>query len=97
MILENFKQVHNNQDYLVTVLDRYVWDYKLIGNTLYLISEDPWEGVEEEYVSVGELEDYLIESGLPGFQGIEVIAESSGELLKNYHFIPETETVNFEL
>jgi len=44
---------------VITINGNPIWDYKE-GNHpyIYLISEDPWEGAEEEYVTVQELLDF---------------------------------------
>jgi hypothetical protein len=44
---------------VITINGSPVWDYKE-GNYpyIYLISEDPWEGAKEEYVTIQELLDF---------------------------------------
>jgi len=69
---------------IVTVEGHPVWDYKIGGHkTIYLISEDPWQGVEEEYVTLKELRKYVVNCEIP-FDIVEFKTEADRELLKSY-------------
>ena len=71
-------------DSVITIEGYPVWDYKIGGyNTIFLISEDPWEGVEEEYVTLKELRQYVVDSFIP-FDVVEFRTEADRELLKSY-------------
>lgn len=69
---------------IVTIEGHPVWDYKVGGhNTIFLISEDPWEGVEDEYVTLKELRKYVVDNFIP-FDVVEFKTEADRELLKSY-------------
>lgn len=71
-------------DSIITIEGHPVWDYKIGGyNTIFLISEDPWDGVEEEYVTLKELRKYVVDSFIP-FDVVEFRTEADKELLKSY-------------
>ena len=71
-------------DSVITIEGYPVWDYKIGGyKTIFLISEDPWEGVEEEYVTLKELRKYVVDSFIP-FDVVEFRTEADKELLKSY-------------
>lgn len=71
-------------DSVITIEGHPVWDYKIGGyNTIFLISEDPWEGVEDEYVTLKELRKYVVDSFIP-FDVVEFKTEADRELLKSY-------------
>ena len=71
-------------DSIITIEGHPVWDYKIGGyNTIFLISEDPWDGVEEEYVTLKELRKYVVDSFIP-FDVVEFRTEADRELLKSY-------------
>ena len=77
-------------NYLVTIEGYPVWDYKIGGlNTVFLISEDPWEGVESEYVSLKELKDFIIDCFIP-FDIVEFKTEADKELLKSFKWNDES-------
>jgi len=76
-------------DYLITIEGNPVWDYKIGGlNTIFLISEDPWSGVEEEYVTLRELKEYVIDCFIP-FDITEFKTEADKELLKSFEWNDE--------
>ena len=66
----NFKDIMKSgnpdkMDYLVTVQGNPTWDYKICAlNTICLISNVE-NGVEEEYVTLGELRRYIVSSEIP--------------------------------
>tara|TARA_B100000035_G_scaffold305024_1_gene305386 strand:+ start:1005 stop:1310 length:306 start_codon:yes stop_codon:yes gene_type:complete len=71
-------------DYLVTIEGHPVWDYKLGGlHTIYLISEDPWQGVEDEYVTLSELRKYIVSCEIP-FDLVKFQTEADKELLISF-------------
>ena len=73
-------------DSVITIEGHPVWDYKIGGyNTIFLISEDPWEGVEDEYVTLKELRKYVVDSFIP-FDVVEFKTEADRELLKSYNW-----------
>ena len=56
----NFKEILEQPEAglgarIVTVNGIPVWDYKSSNFDVFLIYENPWKGVEEEYVTVDEL------------------------------------------
>lgn len=71
-------------DYIVSIEGSPVWDYKIGGmHTVILISEDPWEGVEEEYVTLKELKKYVVNCEIP-FDILELKTEADKETLKSF-------------
>jgi hypothetical protein len=52
-------------------------------HTVFLISEDPWEGVEEEYVTLRELRKYIVDSFIP-FDSVKFKTEADRELIKSF-------------
>lgn len=69
---------------IVTIEGHPVWDYKVGGhNTIFLISEDPWQGVEDEYVTLKELRKYIVSCEIP-FDIVEFKTEADRELLKSF-------------
>lgn len=69
---------------IVSIEGYPVWDYKIGGhNTIFLISEDPWEGVEDEYVTLKEIRKYVVDNFIP-FDAVEFKTEADRELLKSY-------------
>ena len=85
----NFKDIIETSspeklDYIVTIEGHPVWDYKTgRHNTILLISEDPWEGVEDEYVTLKELRKYIVNCEIP-FDLVEFRTEADKELIKTY-------------
>jgi hypothetical protein len=85
----NFKHIIevNNPEKLtsiVTIEGHPIWDYKTGGtNTIFLISEDPWLGSEEEYVTLAELRKYVVNCEIP-FDKVEFKTEGDRKLLKSY-------------
>lgn len=88
----NFKNIANlaspdRLDYIITIEGSPVWDYKIGAlNTLFLISEDPWQGVEEEYVTLGELRKYIVSSEIP-FDLVKFQTEADRETLLSYKWL----------
>lgn len=82
----NFKHLieSSNQEkleFIITVEGHPVWDYKAgPSGTIYLISEDPWEGVEEDYVSLGELRKYIAQMKIP-FDSVTFKTEADNQIL----------------
>ena len=75
---------NSNLDLLLTIEGHPVWDYK-IGmeqEDVILISEDPWEGVESEYVTLKELLEFTQDSGIP-LEDVKLYTESDYEQLIN--------------
>ena len=68
-----------------------VWDYKegLDKGDILLISEDPWEGVESEYVTTGELFDFAKDLDIP-FEDIKLYTEADYEQLKTFTWLKGT-------
>ena len=87
----NFKEIikianPDKMDYTVTIEGHPVWDYKLGANyTIYLISEDPWQGVENEYVNLSELRRYIVSSEVP-FDLVKFQTEADKEELITFEF-----------
>ena len=85
----NFKELvevagPDRLDFIISVGGNPVWDYKVGGhNTIFLISEDPWEGVEDEYVTLKEVRKYIVDNFIP-FDVVEFKTEADRELLKSY-------------
>lgn len=67
-------------NFLVLINENPVWDYKAEGETVYLISEDPWEGVEDEQISVQELKEYCDSLNID-FSNIKFATEADKEIL----------------
>lgn len=85
MTLQDIVNTSNsNLDLLLTIEGHPVWDYKvgMEQSDITLISEDPWEGVESEYVTLGELIDFAQELELP-LDTIKIYTESDYEQLIN--------------
>ena len=84
----NFKNIidtssPNKLESVVTIEGHPVWDYKIGGhNTIFLISEDPWEGVEDEYVTLQELRKSVVDSFIP-FHLFDFKTEADRELLQS--------------
>jgi hypothetical protein len=85
----NFKNIIETSnpeklDYIITVEGHPVWDYKVGGhNIIYLISEDPWQGCEEEYVTLAELRKYVVSCEIP-FDMVELKTEADKQLLNSF-------------
>lgn len=94
----NFKELietagPDKLDFIVSIEGHPVWDYKIGGtHTIFLISEDPWDGVEEEYVTLKELKKYIVNCEIP-FELVEVKTEADRELLKSFKW--EENQLNF--
>lgn len=88
----NFKNLMKNanperMEYVLTIEGSPVWDYKIGAlNTIFLISEDPWQGVEEEYVKVAELRKYIVSNEIP-FDLVKLQTETDRETLLSYKWI----------
>jgi len=94
----NFKEIlehlpKDEHSKIVTVNGHPVWDYKSAGFVVYLIAEDPWQGVEEEYVTVEELKNYLVEIGIP-FESADFATEADKEKLTVVSYENNTVTFN---
>ena len=82
----NFKNLMKSanperMEYVLTIDGSPVWDYKIGAlNTIYLISEDPWQGVENEYVKLSELRKYIVSSEIP-FDLVKLQTEADREEL----------------
>jgi len=76
---------------IITIEGNPVWDYKLgkENQDILLISEDPWEGVEEEYVTVAELITFAYDAEVP-FEEIKLYTESDYEQLKTNTWLQDT-------
>ena len=73
-------------DWIITIDGYPVWDYKLTKlNTISLISEDPWAGIEEEFVTVQELRRYVVSCGIP-YELLKLQTEADREELKVYRW-----------
>ena len=71
-------------DATITIEGNPVWDYKMGDtHTVFLISEDPWEGVEEEFVTLRELRKYIIDSFIP-FDLVKFKTEADKEIIKSF-------------
>ena len=68
---------------LVVVDGNPVWDYKSSKNNVYLISEDTWEGIEEEYVTIQELKKYIVNCEIP-FDGVILVKEETREQILEF-------------
>tara|TARA_R110000824_G_scaffold15193_3_gene64021 strand:+ start:5063 stop:5362 length:300 start_codon:yes stop_codon:yes gene_type:complete len=94
----NFKEILENpnkvEDRIITVDGRPVWDYKSSGFTVYLISEDPWKGIEEEYVTISEMKKYIVSVGIP-YEKARFKTEYTRKNLNVWRLSPEL-TVNFK-
>lgn len=94
----NFKNITDTAgpeklQHIITIQGHPVWDYKLGQlNTVYLISEDPWEGSEEEYVTLGELRKYIVSCEVP-FDLVQLRTEADRELITSYKW--EDNQLNF--
>jgi len=87
----NFKNIIDSSNpekvkSIITIEGSPVWDYKASGFTVLLISEDPWSGVEDEYVTLEELKKYIVDCEIP-FELVEFKTEADRELIKSYKWI----------
>ena len=75
----------------ITIEGNPVWDYKLgkENQDILLISEDPWEGVEEEYVTLEELQAFALDAEVP-FDEIKLYTEADYEQLKTFTWLNNT-------
>ena len=93
----NFKEILEIPEVgnrILTVNGTPVWDYKSANYNVFLIYNDPWKGVEEEYVTVLELKDYLIDVGIPYNKAV-FKTEDTRETLNIWRISPEL-TINFK-
>lgn len=76
---------------VVTIEKHPVWDYKegIEKGDIILISEDPWEGVESEYVTTGELFYFAKDLDIP-FEDIKLYTEADYEQLKTFTWLQGT-------
>ena len=90
----NFKNLMKSanperMEYVLTIEGSPVWDYKIGAlNTIFLISEDPWQGVEDEYVTVSELRKYIVSNEIP-FDLVKLQTEADREELISYNWKDE--------
>ena len=92
----NFKEILEIPEIdkrILTVNGIPVWDYKSTNFKVFLIYDNPWKGVEEEYVTVGEMKDYILNLGIP-YNKVSFYTEGSRELLNIWRISPEL-TINF--
>lgn len=68
-------------NYIIKINGNPVWDYKSSANTVFLISEDTWDGMEDEFVTVQELKKYIVGCEIPFDQAILVKDESKEQIL----------------
>ena len=76
---------------LVTINGHPVWDYKegKEKGDIILISEDPWEGIESEYVNLKELFDFASDTEVP-FDEIKLYTEADYEQIKTVTWVKDT-------
>jgi len=77
---------------IITIEGNPVWDYKATGFTVFLISEDPWVGSEDEHVTLGELKSYIVSNEIP-FDEVKFATEADKEVLKSVKW--ESMELNF--
>lgn len=88
----NFKDIVESANperlnFIITVDGNPVWDYKLSKlNTVSLISESPWIGMEEEFVTVQELRRYVVSCGIP-YDLLKLQTEADREELKVFRWV----------
>ena len=76
-------------EYIITIEGHPVWDYKIGAlNTIFLISEDPWQGVENEYVNLTELRKYIVSKEIP-FDLVKFQTEADREELVSFKWKDE--------
>ena len=93
----NFKEILEQPEVgkkIVTVNGIPVWDYKSSNFNVFLIYENPWKGVEEEYVTVDEIKNYLTDMGIPDNKAV-FKTEGTREKLNIWRISPEL-TINFK-
>lgn len=74
-------------DFIITVDGNPVWDYKLTKlNTISLISENAWPGIEEELVTVNELRRYIVACGIP-YELAKLYTEEDSKELNIFRWI----------
>ena len=86
----NFKDIVESANaeklnHIITIDNSPVWDYKSSANNVYLISEDTWEGIEDEYVSIQELKKYIVNCEIP-FDQVVLIKEESKEQILTFNW-----------
>jgi len=82
----------NSENFTVKIGDHPIWDYKEgvnIGEIL-LISDNPWEGVESEYVTVKELYDFTYTNIETSDDKITFYTEADYEQLNNFIWLQDT-------
>lgn len=79
---------------VITVNGLPVWDYKSINFDVFLIYENPWKGVEQEYVTVDEIKNYLTDNGIPYSKAV-FNTEGTREKLNIWRLSSEL-TINFK-
>ena len=86
----NFKDVVESAgaeklNYKINVNGNPVWDYKSSANNVYLISEETWEGMEDEFVTVQELKKYIVNCEIP-FDQVTLVKEESKEQILTFNW-----------
>jgi len=72
-------------NYVITTEGNPVWDYKIGAlNTIFLISNIQ-DGLEEEYVTVGELRRFIVSSEIP-FELVKIKTEEHRLNLLSYEW-----------
>ena len=82
----NFKtltQVIHPKDAVLKIEGHPVWDYKAANFTVFLISQDPWNDSEDEFVSLDEIKKYIIQNEIP-FDKVQFATEADREVLTRY-------------
>lgn len=76
---------------VVTITGHPVWDYKegIEKGDIILISEDPWQGVESEYVTTRELFEFAKDLDTP-FEDLKLYTEADYEQLKSFTWVKNT-------
>ena len=70
-------------EYIVTVNNNPVWDYKMAGYDTVLLIENTQDGIEEEYVSLLELKKYVVNCEIP-FSIVKFKVEETQELIASF-------------
>lgn len=79
--------------FILTVNEHPVWDYKIgTENTIFLISQDPWNEDPQEYVTLRELQEYINEVKIP-YDSVILETEADRERLNKFRI--KENTVNF--
>jgi hypothetical protein len=84
----NYSNILEDLDRKVYFLNSPIWDYKLSGNTLELITMDSIQtldlmNLENHSCTVRELVEYVNEEGLD-FKDIRIVSEETGQEVVDY-------------